>query len=203
MLEKIETEIKKILEVVKICPTNLQEKCFEVLLTNTLLGQEKKMDSVKDGLPKPEAAQDEDPEVGDDKHVNQQEIKLTDLHLKAKKLLDQGISIEEINNIFYKESGEYKPVFDDLKSSKMSESQIKLALIEALRNAIQTGEFKFNTEFIRQQCDTYKCFDSANFASNFKKQKELFNEEYKMGVYITLSPEGKKELVKVIKQLAN
>ncbi len=203
MLEKIEAEIKKVLEIVKLCPANLQEKCFEILLTSIISNQEKSKSPTKDLPQKPNESKIDNSKAVDDEHGNQQEIKLADLHLKAKKLLDQGVTLDEINNIFYKEGGEYKPVFDDLKSSKMSESQIKLALLESLRNAIQTGEFKFNTEFIRQQCDAYKCFDSANFASNFKKQKGLFNEEYKMGIYISLSSEGKKELIKIIKQLAN
>ncbi|MDD2646821.1 MAG: hypothetical protein PHV78_02500 [Patescibacteria group bacterium] len=202
MLEKIEQEIKKILEVVKLCPANLQEKCFEVLLT-ALLNNYTCKASVggKHGGETDQKNQETGGKSVDD--LKQEEIKITDLHLKAKKLLDQGVTLSEINNIFYKENGELKPVFDDLKSSKMSESQIKLALLEALKNAIQTGDFKFDTFYIRQQCDAYKCFDSANFASNFKKQNKLFNEVYRNGIAMSLTTEGKNELIKVIKELAS
>ena len=34
--EKFSKDLKEILELVKLCPQNLQEKCFEVLLNNLL-----------------------------------------------------------------------------------------------------------------------------------------------------------------------
>ena len=201
MFEKIEQKIKKILEIVKLCPPNLQEKCFEILFIAIIKECDAKLESEVNKKQELQGhIKSEDHAVGNQK---QEEIKVSDIHLKAKKLLEQGVTIEDINNIFYKEEEELKPLFDDLKSSKMSESQIKLALLEALRNAIQTGEFKFNVDSIKQQCDTYKCFDSPNFATNFRNQKGLFNEDYKKGVNMTLSSKGKNNLVKIIKELAS
>ena len=39
-MKKIEEKIKEILEIVKLCPPNLKEKCFEILL-NKALGTQK------------------------------------------------------------------------------------------------------------------------------------------------------------------
>lgn len=201
MFEKLEQQLKKIIELVKLCPTNLQEKCFEILLNKLLdnSGAEKVSKNekpVKESLDKPEEDINKD-------SVKEEEIKLTDLHIKAKKLLEQGLSINDINNAFYKEGEEIKPLFDDLKSSKISESQIKLALIEAFKNGIKTGDFKFDTIIVKQQCEVYKCYDANNFATYFKNRSDLFSEPYTRNSVMSLSSEGKKELISVIKALVS
>ncbi len=95
------------------------------------------------------------------------------------------------------------PLYDDLKSTKMTDSQIRLTLLGALKNALLSGEFKISSEDVRTLCDTHKCYDSGNFAANFKKNKDLFTEEYKKGIgEIILSPTGKKELVRIAAEIA-
>jgi hypothetical protein len=55
----------------------------------------------------------------------QADITLADLHLKARKFLEKhGVSIGHRNNLFYKEGTEIKPLYDDLKATRMSEAQI-------------------------------------------------------------------------------
>jgi len=198
MFEEVEEGIKEIIKIVELCPDKYQEKCFEVLLSAFIKN-----------------CSDQDPVKGDSEFLaevekdgaedfsGQEEITKTDLHVKAKKLLEQGVTLEDINNMFYKEGDELKPLFDDLKSSKMSESQLKLALVEALKNVILTGEYKFNTDEVKRQCEDHKCYDSANYAAIFKKQKNWFNEDYARNTFMTLSADGKKELITVIKQLSS
>src|SRR3989344_1250604 len=194
-MKKIEEKIKEILEIVKLCPPNLQEKCFEILL-NKALGTQKEdnlehaPEHKSDDLPNPPAA------TGD-------EIKLSDIHTKARKLLDKGITIEQVNNIFYKEGDEFKPLFDDLKSTKVSESQIRLSLLEAFKNAIKTGNFSFSLDTIKELCDLYKCYDTANFSANFKSNHKLFMEDYKRGSTMSLPPQGKDKLIEVVKEIAS
>jgi len=200
MFEKLEEQLKRIVELVKLCPANLQEKCFELLLNNLLLNiSNGKL--AKDDKPKRTLLENPEGAVQKD-DGKEEEIKLTDLHIKAKKLLEQGLLISDINNAFYKEGEEIKPLFDDLKSSKISESQIKLALIEAFKNSVKTGDFTFNTDVVKQQCEIYKCYDSANFSSYFKNKSNLFSEEYKRSSVMSLSTDGKKELISTIKALA-
>jgi hypothetical protein len=203
MYENIEKDLKRIVDLVKLCPSNLQEKCFELLL-NGLISESniKKAPSAQTQDPPPGVIKEEI-KMEEDLTEKQEEIKLSDLHVKARKLLEQGLTLGELNNVFYKENNEIKPLFDDLKSSKVSESQIKIALIEAFKNGYNKGEFSFNTDTVKQQCDVYKCYDQPNFASHFKKQENLFNEQYVRSSVMSLSSEGKKELVKVLKDLAS
>jgi hypothetical protein len=191
----MEEEIKKILEFVKLCPPNLQEKCFEILLTRALSNSSKGKGN-EQHIGEEEITTPPSTNTGD-------EIKLADIHTKARKLFEKGISLEQINNLFYKEDGEFKPLFDDLKSTKVSESQIRLSLLEAFKNAIKTGDFSFNTDRIKELCDIYKCYDLANFSTHFKNNRKFFMEDYKKGSVLTLSPVGKTRLVEIIKEIAS
>ncbi len=204
-LKDIEQKIKEIIKIVELCPASLQEKCFEMLLNNFILNttpapkkpegkaaiQENKENTEKNDAGGAEAPK---PEESD--------IKLSDIHVKAKKFLEKGITIEQINNIYYKEREEYKPLFDNLKTSKISESQIRITLLEALKNGLKTGEFSADTKIVRELCEVYKCYDSANFAANFKKSANLFSDEYKKDVTLALSSAGKDKLAEIIKDLA-
>ena len=116
----------------------------------------------------------------------------------------QELSLGDLNELFYKEGGQIKPLFEDLKTTKASESQIRLGLLSALRGAIQNGEFEFNGEDVRQQCELRKTYDSTNFKANFRNNKRLFDkfENYdKENPTIRLSEDGRAELAKLIKEL--
>jgi len=202
--ENIEAQLKQILALVKECPENLQEKCFELLFAH-VIGNSKSpaknsppVASIDAPLPDEEDEEKREPMSSGD------EIKLSDIHTKAKALIkNNGITIEDINNLFYKENGEFKPLFDDLKTTKMADSQFRLALLESLKNALKDGEFKFTIETIRSLCDTHKCYDKSNFAANFKNNKGLFVDEYKKGTAeMQLSPQGKKELSRIVAEIA-
>jgi len=201
MNKDIETKLDEILSLVKKCPENLQEKCFELLFNYHFLnstGFQKKTSEENNMSPAQEKISPISDTTGGD------EIKLNQIHTKVRALLKNGdLTIDDINNLFYQENSELKPLYDDLKSTKMADSQIRLTLLGALKNALTDGEFKISADDVRTLCDTHKCYDSANFATNFKKSKGLFTEEYKKGTKdIFLSPTGKKELVKIASEIA-
>lgn len=200
MLKNIKKKLEEIIEVVKICPPNLQEKCFEILLEAELknlqsVGSQNGDDGVVDNEGDDIAADSAQP-------IDQgEEIKISDIHTRAKKFVNE-VGIETINNIFYLENGNFKPLYDDLKSPKVSESQVRVALLEALKNGLKTGEFSFDTEAIREMCDSlYKCYDKANFAKNFKDNIKYFQGEYQKGSTMRLSSDGKDKLKEIVKEL--
>jgi hypothetical protein len=201
--KSIEAQLKQIILLVKECPENIQEKCFELLFNHIVVGAKSPVplvvpDQKDETIQNPEAIENGDSLSSGD------EIKLSDIHTKAKALIkNNGMTIEDINNLFYKEGGEFKPLFDDLKTTKMADSQIRLALLEALKNALKDGEFRFSIETVRSLCDTHKCYDKSNFAANFRNNKSLFADEYKKGATeIQLSPQGKKELSRIVEEIA-
>jgi len=134
-----------------------------------------------------------------------QDLSETDLHVKVRQFLKKsGLTVGLINQIFYKEGTEIKPLYDDLKSTKAAESQIRISLLHALKNAITTGDFKFNGEDVRAETQLRKCYDAANFAATFKYNKDMFDvfTKYKKNSpFISLSSKGKERLAEVIKEL--
>src|SRR5207248_8901682 len=113
----------------------VQEKAFEMLLSQEL-----------GGTAKPATAKLEEEDAGKDNEGGAEaaiqkrggeDLLTGDLHLKARKFLDkQGLSVDDLNELFYKEAGVIKPLFEDLKTTRASESQIRLSLLAALQNAI-------------------------------------------------------------------
>jgi hypothetical protein len=207
MDEELKKKVLEVGEVVKGLPPAVQEKAFEMLLSLELGGTLVKKDKGAGPTPEPNGSK-AGPEGGAEAAVQRrggEDLVPQDLHLKAKKFLEkQGLTIENLNELFYKEGDEIKPLFEDLKTTKSSESQIRLGLLSALRNAIQQGEFEFNGEDVRQQCQLRKTYDATNFKANFRNNKKLFDkfENYeKEKPEIRLSEEGREALAKLIKEL--
>lgn len=192
-----EEKIKEILALVKLCPENLQVGCFELLFNHYFSNSQQghKIDIVKEILPETNTVLTE-PES--------EAIQLRDLHAKIKAFVTKGdVTLEQLNDIFYKENDSIRPLYDDLKTTKMSDAQIRLALLGALENALTSGDFVIELEKIRKMCELHKCYDAGNFTTNFKKSKSYFTEEYKKGLTMfTLSAEGKKQALAVVSELA-
>lgn len=205
MSEKLKQKIVEFVALAKDCPENLQEKCFELLLADYLQQLRPKALGVAEEAKQPKLG-DEDKKVGEDKKTPQQEdIAETDLHVKARQFLKKsGLTVENINQLFYKEEGNFLPLYDDLKTTKAAESQIRVALLHALLSGMHTGDFEFNGESVRNEVQIRKCFDQPNFATIFKKNSDLFDgfSNYsKTSPTIRLSTDGKARLAEVIKEL--
>ena len=207
MDEELKKTILEIGDVVKALPAAVQEKAFEMLLARELghtFGR-----TAKD----PGAAQDQDDSssknAGSAEAAVQsrsgEDLTPQDLHLKVKKFLEkQGLTLDDLNELFYKEGDAIRPLFEDLKTTKSSESQIRLGLLSALRNAILSGEFEFSGEDVRQQCQSRKTYDATNFKANFRNNKKLFDkfESYeKEKPMIRLTEDGREALAKLIREL--
>lgn len=206
MSEKLKQKIVEFVALAKDCPENLQEKCFELLLADYLQQLRPKAPGVAEDAKQPKLTGDEDKKEGEGKKTPQQEdIAETDLHVKARNFLKKsGLTVEHINQLFYKEEGNFLPLYDDLKTTKASESQIRIALLHALLNGMHTGDFEFNGESVRTEAQLRKCYDRPNFATHFKNSNNLFEgfSNYdKSSPTIKLNTEGKAKLAEVIKNL--
>ncbi|MCX6166189.1 MAG: hypothetical protein NTU73_15240 [Ignavibacteriae bacterium] len=201
-MEELKNKILEFAKIAKECPENLQAKCFELLLSNYLSQYNPKKINNGNNNGKVFADENKDKPINEKK---QEDIQEKDLHVKVKQFIKkEKVTIEQINQIFYKEDGELKPLYDDLKTTKASESQIRISLLEALRNAILNGNFSFNGEDVRKDTIQRKCYDAGNFVTNFKNNKSLFDnfETYdKSNPDIFLNSDGKSRLAEIIKSL--
>jgi hypothetical protein len=211
MIPNLKEEILELADIAKACPDNLQVRCFELLLEDflaSLSGSGKR--AIKPKEPAADSADKEEngangTQVRPSGDPSQEDFADRDLHVKARKFLKaQSLSVDHINQIFYKEGDVAKPLYEDLKTTKMAESQIRVALLQALKNALSSGEFEFDGEAVRAEVQLRKCYDPANFTAHFKNNKGLFDafDKYdKQSPKIRLSNEGRDALANVIKQL--
>lgn len=206
MNDKIKEKVLESMKIAKDCPENLQEKCFELVLSFYLGQLESKPKGASVVTPEEaKASAGASPIPEEIKSAGQADLSELDLHVKVRQFLKKcGLAADQLNQLFYKESDEFKPLYDDLKTTKTAESQIRIALLHALRNAISTGTFQFDGEEVRKETQLRKCYDPTNFSNIFKNNKTLFEnyEGYnKSQPKITLSTQGKEKLVEVIKDL--
>ncbi|MGI8707325.1 MAG: hypothetical protein ACR2LG_03875 [Actinomycetota bacterium] len=201
--EQLKQGITEIGELASGVPEPFREKCFEILLTQYLQEQTGGRPPLK--RDRDPGSEELDPEPPGETEEVQQDIKESDLHVKVKKFLKgQELTVAHINDLFYKEGSNILPLYEDLKTTQLSESQIRIALLLALRKAIQTGDFVFHGEQVRKEAQQRKCYDAANFTAHFKNSSGLFEgfEKYdKKSPNIRLSTQGKKRLGDLIKQL--
>lgn len=198
-MQTLKTEIKEIVEIIRDVPEQFQAMCFEILLKDCIARNAKPPEAIP--APSEQKARDSEVERATAEEKNQ-EIKVVDLHVKARRFLERfSVDIKQINNTFYRKDDEFLPLYDDLQSTKMAESQNRLALLLALQVALKTGEFTVNVDELRSGCRDRKVLDQANFASNLKKSS-FFTEEYTAQTKtLVLSEDGKKELAVLLNLL--
>lgn len=206
MPETIKQKIHEFIAITKECPEPLQVKCFELLLSD-YLAQQRTKSSEKDKKPAEKESGPQEQITGKDakKTAQQEDIQETDLHVKARQFLKKySLGMEHINQLFYKEEGNFLPLYDDLKTTKTAESQIRVGLLHSLLKGMHTGDFEFNGEAVRDEVQIRKSYDAGNFTANFKNNQTLFDgyDKYdKSSPMIRLSAEGKERLAEIIKDL--
>jgi hypothetical protein len=209
IVSKLKEKVEEFADIAKLLPENLQVVCFELLLKNHLEGGKRPPGESKP--PTPETAITPSgplPTVSTtppaDAGAKQEDLKPTDLHLKARKFLERyALTVTQLNNLFFKEDGQLKPLYEDLKTTRMSASQIRVTLLLALRNAVTNGEFATEVEAVREECMQRKCYDANNFSANYNNSKSLFDfgKYTKETTAVRLSEAGRKELADVIQEL--
>ena len=201
MYEELKAEIKEIIEITKECPAELQQRCFEILLDN-YLQKFKTTRSVQTVIAQNEDKVDESSIEGNEVSTTTSDITENDFHVKVRKFFQlNNINVTDLNRIYYKENGQLLPYYESMHSTKMSECQIRLTLLTAFEEGFATGDFAVNGENVRKRCQELKCYDSPNFATNFKNNAALFDnwaDKYDKNTDYILSVEGKKQLAQTL-----
>jgi len=196
--EGLKKIVTRALTAVDECPEELKTKAFEMILKHLLTADSARV-GVNDG-PNTGASQDVAEAVGAPIGAGE-DIQLNSIHIKARRFIsDSNLTEQQLNQLFYLDEGEFKPLYDDLQSTKIAESQLRLTVLEALERALKTGDFEFDSESVREKCKMFKCYDGANFAANFNNNKEFFEgfEKYERGGLVRLSKKGKIYLAEIM-----
>lgn len=209
-MEDLKKEVKKIVDITKECPENFQQACFEILLRDFLEsrkrveGKSKELPISPEKKPKDIITKEKTTSASEVTSGQGSDLTWSGLHVKARKFMEKyAISIEQLNQLYYKEGDNILPLFDDLKTTRTSESQVRIALLTALVNALSSGEFEANIEDVRSECQARKCYDVNNWGNNFQNNASLFDfGKFKKALKsVRLSEDGKKELSKLIEEL--
>ena len=200
MSEDLLAKVREFVAIAKECPQHLQEKCLEVLLADYLSSSRPPAAATKPPAATAHEAPEEEPSAPE-----QADIQETGLHIKARKfLMKYSVSIGDLNQILYKEGDQFLPLYEDLKTTRAAESQVRVGLLHALVSGLQTGEFQFDGEEVRKECQERKCYDRNNFAANFKNNASLFDGFSRYTArspVIRLSHDGRQELAALIREL--
>ncbi|MDP9050353.1 MAG: hypothetical protein M3O31_06445 [Acidobacteriota bacterium] len=206
-MSTLKEKIKEIADIAASVPENLQASCFEILLRDYLqsISEQPASRQQRPDEPKPPAVTpvDEAKPV-EEAAKGQSDVTMADIHLKARKFMEKySVTITEINNLFYKDAGVITPLYEDVKTTRMSEAQIRITLLQGLRSALIEGEFAANVEDVRTECRDRKTLDGANFSANYKNNNTLFDfEKFDREIKsVRLSENGRKELAQLIKEL--
>lgn len=223
-MANLKEEIKDIVEIVALVPESLKAMCFEMLLKEALAKRQRSHQSPSHA-PVPQTLEPtiekatSSPTPADDptgpaatlaagvqpKVNGGSDITMSDLHMKTRKFMEKGgLTLEHINNVFYKEGDEFELLVTDLGATTMAGGQIRIASMQSLQRALADGEFTTTVEAVREECKMRKCYDGPNFTTNFKKSAAYFDfaEWTKDVTDLRLSEEGKKALAEVVKKLS-
>jgi len=205
----LKEKVKEFAEIAASVPDNLQVSCFEILLRDYIASLS---NAVPPKTPKgadlgPSAAPATTVPIDTSSQAatnTQADIAQADIHLKARKFMEKySVSISELNNLFYKDGQTITPLYEDLKTTRMAEAQIRVTLLQALRSALVGGDFLAEIESVRTECRDRKTLDTSNFTANYRNNHSLFDfatfdKETKS---VRLSEDGRKELSQLIKEL--
>ena len=222
-MTSLKEEVKEIVEIVALVPDEHKAMCFEMLLKDALTKRHsppKPAPHPPPSAPAPDANAEKSPapaddagDAGDQKapaaggqpKVNEgSDIVLADLHMKTKRFMSSnGLALENINNVFYKEGDKFELLITDFGATNMTEGQIRIAQMQALHHALVDGEFTTTVQAVRDECKMRKCYDLGNFTKNFRVNAAIFDfgEWSKDVIELRLSEEGKKSLAEVVKTL--
>lgn len=219
-MTSLKEEVKEIVEIMALVPEEHRAMCFEILLKDAITRRHPSPNpappasalaapSGKNPTPASNAADVTDeqipPAAGIQPKVNEgSDIVMSDLHMKTKKFMSSNdLTLEHMNNVFYKEGDKFELLITDFGATNMTEGQIRIASMQALHHALTDGEFTTTVEAVREECKMRKCYDTSNFARNFKVNVEKFDfgEWSKEVTELRLSEAGKKALAEVVKTL--
>lgn len=193
MLDKLKTDFDEILQLVKRCPTDLQETALKTLLDNwfrlnTAVLPVAGLTALTPAAGTP-AAQPAPPTT-------------SNMAASTKPfLVANSLTEAQLGKVYHPVGPGAQLVIANVPGKGKASQEISLALLLSVAQAIGAGTFGCGLEELRQMCLHYNCYDSPNFAATLNNNKTLFKSR-KKGQDIELSASGMKKAADIIKSLA-
>lgn len=194
MYQNGEGALERILELVEKCPKELQEKCFEVLLSGYV---QLEVGGVKSPAP---AVQSQ---------LGQQQTPLAESHIPpavlprfrntAKRL---GVAIEKLESLFDFSVDPFALHAVSLPGKNNAEKARQATLLAAARSYLAAGSWSGDWQEVKSLCVDHNCYDAPNHTVNLKKGASTMFKSIEAGKAIELSSGGIQEAEKLLKGLA-
>lgn len=182
MFEQLKKQLNEIVEVANQCPEAYRERCFSILLEHFLTSQEK-----------PKAPSGAFPKITSEAFLREWPIEFS-------RFIEEHKLTETVSRVFHLEEGKCEIIVKDLNTKKKATGQVRLALLLGVKHMAEEGLPNVPNEDLRQLCSSHALFDTANFASIMKKNKNLFLSIKGKGWKLTKP--GENEAGAIIKELA-
>jgi hypothetical protein len=176
MLEKIKETLNDVVSIADSCPEKYQVKCFEILLKASLAAEGVALADTGTVVP------------GRAKHKPSPEF-----------FSRHNIVEEEWQKVFHFDGSSYSIIVGDLKERSVSKKQVKLALLIGVKALLETGEGELDKAQLVELCKQHAAYDSANFATRMRKNKNFFLPKGKNWI---LTKPGESKAADVIKELS-
>ncbi len=192
-----EAALDRILTLVASCPKELQEKCFEVLLSGYV--------QMEVGTLRPPSAPNAgiNPALPEQTLVSQEsnipQAVLPRFKNTAKRV---GVDLEKLESLFDFNADPFGLHAVTVPGKNNAEKTRSVALLAAARSYLATGAWSADWQEVKALCVDQNCYDLANYSVALKKGAGTFFKNVEPGKPIELSSAGIKEAEKLLKALA-
>jgi len=197
MYKNGEAALDRILELVAKCPKELQEKCFEVLLSGYV-----QLEVVGAKPQTPAAQTQQGPQSQPQTPPAESHIPpavLTRFKNTAKRL---GVAVEKLESLFDFSIDQFALHAVTLPGKNNAEKTRQVVLLAASRSYLAAGSWSADWQEVKSLCVDHNCYDARNHAVNLKKGASTMFKGVEPGKAIELSSGGIKEAEKLLKGLA-
>jgi len=185
MLDKLKADFDGILELVNKCPANLQEVALKTILEHWFTSNTV-----------PAAPKRDDNGSGD-------KVPPSVVPSGVRSFLTaNAITAEILEKVFHPTGPGAQLQVSEIPGVGNSSQQVNLALLLAVRQALENGSFTCTLKELREMAVYYNCYDSTNFSKNLKTHSKYFKPRAK-GADLELSGPGQKKAGELIKGAAS
>jgi hypothetical protein len=186
MLDKLNADFDKIMELVKKTPAPLQETALKMILENWFaVNVTQKQTSI---VPSSSEAVVHSVSVGVSDAVKPF-------------LTANAITIDILEKVFHPIGPGAQLLTASIPGNGKANKLVSLSLLLCVKQALESGNFTCTLKELRELGIHYDCYDSTNFSHTLKANKNYYNPREK-GADLELSGPGRKKAGEIIKSIA-
>jgi hypothetical protein len=188
MLDKLKADLDSIIALVNRTPPPLQETAFKMILEQWFNANTAQR---LPPPPQPPAGQGADTPPGPKGVLDAVKPFLT----------ANALTTETLEKVFHPTGPGAQLLASSIPGNGKANKLISLSLLLCVKQALESGNFTCALKELRELAIHYDCYDSANFSTTLKANKNYYNPRNK-GEGLELSGPGRRKAGEIIKSIA-